>query len=116
MTLKVYFNRSFHNIWHLKPVNICTVEAGREPGVPWRDNSTAYRAKTTVTTDSSCYSGPSLNGFPHIYLFKWLNSKNKRWKMEDLGAKVGANLLLPNLPRFLRVFHTVTGNNSGIQS
>lgn len=46
--LKVYFNGAFHNIWQFKPVNICTVEVGDKPGVPWRDNSSAYREKQAV--------------------------------------------------------------------
>lgn len=59
--LQVYFNRAFHNIWQFKPGNICTVEVGNKPGVPWRDNSSGYRGKQAVRWTALGTEGNTLN-------------------------------------------------------
>lgn len=80
MSKKVYrsFNRAFHNIWQLKPVNICTVEVGNEPGVPWRDNSSGYREKQPVRWTALGTGGIyyTLSSFP-VLTFAMARNKNK---------------------------------------
>ena len=78
--LKVYFNRAFHNIWQLKLGNICTVEVGNKPGVPWRDNTSGYREKqparwTALGAEGIYYS---LSDFPVITSWNGKRQKVKR--------------------------------------
>lgn len=77
---KVYFNRVFHNIWQLKPENICTVEVGNKPGVPWRDNSSGYREKqavrwTALGTEGIYYT---LSNFPVLSVCSGRTQKSRK--------------------------------------
>ncbi len=83
---KVYFNRAFHNIWQFKPVNICAVEVGSKPGVPWRDNSSGYREKQAARWTALGTEGiyETLSSFP---VLTFCNGKTRKTKAETEKRK-----------------------------